>query len=46
MMLRDNYNQSIALHIENQTQFLKQQSIYKVCYLYNERATHEVKKDG
>jgi len=46
MMLRDNYNQSIALHIENQTQFLKQQSIYKVCYFYNERATHEVKKDG
>ncbi len=35
--LRDNYNQSVALHLENRTAFNKQKSTDKMCYFYNEK---------
>ena len=35
--LRDNYNQSIALHLVNKTVFNKQKSTAKMCYFYNEK---------
>lgn len=34
--LSSNYNESIALHLENQTKYIKQKKIDKVCYFNNE----------
>lgn len=35
--LRDNYNQSVALHLENKTAYDKHKSTEKMCYFYNEK---------
>jgi len=44
LTLSKNYNESIALHLENETKFVKQQKIYKQCYFNNE--CEEKKADG
>ena len=35
LKLKENYNQSVNLHLENQTAFAKPQKVDKVCYFYN-----------
>jgi murein DD-endopeptidase MepM/ murein hydrolase activator NlpD len=38
LKLKENFDQSIELHLANKTPFIKPQKVEKVCYFYNEKS--------
>ncbi|MEA3331349.1 MAG: peptidoglycan DD-metalloendopeptidase family protein [Campylobacterota bacterium] len=46
LKLRDNYNESIELHLANNTTYQKSKNSEKVCYFFNNSCNKEIKIDG